>query len=72
MYSNFIIVYCEKLAIDLLKYIDINKPINNLKKGKKLLYKTIYELKLIELQIFNSYIKNNLTNSWILILIFYF
>lgn len=62
-YLNFINILSKKLAIELPKYFNINKHLINLKFDKLLSYKLIYNLKLVELKIFEICIKTSLINS---------
>ena len=47
------------------EYIKINDYIIELKKGKYLLFKFIYNLGLVKLETLKTYIKSNLANSFI-------
>lgn len=54
-----------KLAFKLFKYIRINYYDIELVDVQQLLYKLIYSLKSVELEILKTYIKINLVNSFI-------
>lgn len=62
---NFANIFSKKLVKMLSKYFNINKYAINLKLDKQLLYKLIYNLKLIELEISKIYIKFDLVNEFI-------
>lgn len=62
---DFIDIFLKELAIKLYKFSDIKKQSINIEKDKSLLYKPIYNLKLIKLKNFKTYIKTNLGNSLI-------
>lgn len=47
-YSDFADVFFKKSAAKLLKYFNINNNLINLKPNKRLFYKLIYSLKLVE------------------------
>ena len=64
-YLDFLDIFFKELAVELLKYLGINKYIIDLKKGNQLLYKLIYSLQLVELEILKTYIKTNLANGFI-------
>ena len=49
---DYIDIFLERLAINLLKYLSINKDTINLKNDYSLLYRLIYSFKLIEFEIF--------------------
>ena len=49
----------------LLKYLDFNKYIINLKENKQPFYRVIYSHRFIKLKLFKTYIKINLTNDFI-------
>lgn len=52
----------------MLKYIKVNDYTIKLKVSKQLIYKTFYSLKLIEIKTLKIYIKINLDNSFIKLL----
>lgn len=64
-YADFANMPLKKLAKRLSKQISINKYTIQLKNSKQLLsYRLIYNLKLVELEIFKTYIKTNLANNF--------
>lgn len=64
-YSNYTNIFLAKNIVGLLKYNGINDYTIKLKKDKQLFFVPIYSLKLIKLEIFKTYIKINLANSFI-------
>ena len=64
-YSDYNNVFLVKYIVELLEYTKINDHAIKLKKGKQLLFKSIYSLELIKLEILKIYIKTNLANSFI-------
>lgn len=64
-YLDFFNIFSKKLVIELPKYFDINKYAINLEFYKKLPYRPIYSLGLIELETLKTYIETNLINSFI-------
>ena len=64
-YSDFVDDFSSKLALALLKYIEINYHAIELIDERQLLYKSIYSLELVELETLKTYIKTNLVNSFI-------
>ena len=64
-YSDFENVFFKKFATVLPEHIKINTHVIDLEKTKQPLYRLIYSLGLVELKIFNTYIKINLVNSFI-------
>lgn len=64
-YLDFIDIFSKKLTTELFKKLEINKYMINLESDKQLFYELIYSLKSIELEIFKTYIKNNLANDFI-------
>lgn len=64
-YLDYANVFSEKLATMLLEYSEINIHAINLKKGKQPLYRPIYSLKPMKLEILKTYIKTNLVNGFI-------
>ena len=62
---DLINIFSKKLALKLFEYLNINKSIINLKLNKKLLYKPIYSLKIVELENFKTYIKTYLAKYFI-------
>ena len=61
-YSN---IFLAEYIIKFLKYTKINNYAIKLKKNKQLSFKRIYSLGLVKLEILKTYIKINLTNSFI-------
>lgn len=61
----FAVDFLKKFVAKLSKYFNINDNLINLKPDKQSLYSLIYSLKIIELKILKTYIKNNLANSFI-------
>lgn len=57
--------FFKKSAIILLKYIQININIINLKRNKPLFYELIYSLEQIELKSLKTFIQINLINGFI-------
>ena len=64
-YSDITNNFSKKLTIKLPNYLSINKYAINFKKSQQLFYQSIYNLKLLELKTLITYIKINLTNSFI-------
>lgn len=64
-YVDFLYIFSKKCAVVLFNYSNINKYAINLKPGKQLPYRPIYNLGLVELEIFKTYIKINLANRFI-------
>lgn len=64
-YTNFSNVFSPKLITKLLKYISINQYDIKLVDNLHFFYTSIYNSKLIELEILKVYIENNLLNSFI-------
>ena len=64
-YSNFKNMFLKKLAIKLSKYSSIDINTINLEKNQKPLYRPIYSLKIVELEIFKTYININLVNAFV-------
>lgn len=64
-YLDFVNVFSKRLAIELSKLSKINKHLINLEPDKQLLYSSIYNLRLVKLKIFKTYIKINLAKSFI-------
>ena len=62
---DFADVFLKESANILSEQSKVNKYAIKLAKGKKLAYKPIYNLELMRLEIFNTYIKTNLVNSFI-------
>ena len=58
-------MFSKKSAIVLLEYIKINTHTIDLEEDKQPLYRPIYSLRLVELEIFKTYIETNLANSFI-------
>ena len=63
-YFDYNIFSAENIA-KFPKYTKINNYIIELKKGKQLFFRLIYNLSLIKLEILKIYIKTNLTNDFI-------
>ena len=55
-YSNFLDVFLEKKVLILLKTIKLNKYAIKLQKNQQLLYRSIYNLRLINFKILKTYI----------------
>lgn len=64
-YLDFINVFLKKSAAKLFKFLNIKQHTINYKNIKQLSYEVIHSLKLIELEISETYIKINLTNNFI-------
>lgn len=64
-YSDFDNIFFKKVAVELYKRFAINKYLINLKSIKQPPYSLIYSLRPIELEIFKTFIKTNLANSFI-------
>ena len=64
-YLDFLNVFLKEKALILSKAINLNQYAIELQKNQQLLYKSIYSLKLIELEMLKTYIKTNLTNGFI-------
>ena len=64
-YADFDNLFLMELARVLPKQTGINKPTIQLHKGKQPLYKAIYSLSPMKLKFFKTYIKTNLTISFI-------
>ena len=64
-YTDFADVFLSKLAIELLKYIEINNYAIKLVDDQQLLYGPIYNLRPVELEMLKTYIENNLVNGFI-------
>lgn len=64
-YLNFIDIFFKKLMVILPKFFNINKYVIDLKLDKQLSYKLFYNLELIKLKNFKTYIKTNLVNKFI-------
>ena len=64
-YSNYNNIFLAENVAELLKNSRINKNIIKLEESKQLLFRLIYSLKLIELEILKTYIKTNLANCFI-------
>lgn len=61
-YSNFANIFPEKLIVVLSKHIEIITHTINPKEDKQPPYRSIYSLRLVELEILKTYIKINLAN----------
>lgn len=55
-YSNFIDIFFSNFIVELLEYYGINDYPIDLQKDKRLFYRPIYSLKLVELKLLKSYI----------------
>lgn len=64
-YTDFSDVFSKKSIIILLNCSNINKHIINLKPSKQLPYRPIYNLSIVKLETFKTYIEINLTNKFI-------
>ena len=64
-YNELVIIFLSKLAIKLLKYMNINNHTIGLINDQKYPYYSIYCLGLVELETLKDYIENNLTNGFI-------
>ena len=64
-YFNYNNIFLVENIIKLLKYTIINDYTIKLKKINYLLFESIYSLKSIKLEMLKTYIKINLTNSFI-------
>ena len=64
-YSDFAVVFLEKLANLRLEQTKINKHAIKLEDGKEPPFGLIYNLRLVELETFKTYIKTNLANGFI-------
>lgn len=64
-YTNFTKILSLVLVIELIEHTRINNHIIKLINSKQLLYKPIYNLKLVELKTLETYIKANLVNGFI-------
>lgn len=56
-YLKFVNIFSKELVLGLPEYLGINEYAINLKEGKQLLYKSIYNPSLIRLKSFKTYIK---------------
>lgn len=64
-YSNYANVFLKEVAMELPKYLDINKYAINLEPGKQPSYGLIYNLNPVKFKTLKSYIKTNLINGFI-------
>ena len=64
-YSDFENMFYKESAVVLPEHTEINTHAINLKEGKQPPYGPIYNLALVELEIFKTYIKMNLANRFI-------
>ena len=64
-YSDFSNVFSEEKALILPKIIDLNQYAIKLQENQQPLYRPIYSLGLVELEMLKIYIKTNLANSFI-------
>lgn len=67
-YSDFSNVFLKKKTLKLLKMTNFNQYTIKLKKDIQLFYRPIYNLGLIMLKTFETYIKNNPANGFIWLL----
>ena len=64
-YTDFANVFLEKSAAILPEQTGINEHTNKLIEGKQPLYRLIYSLGLLKLEILKTYIKTNVANGFI-------
>lgn len=64
-YIDFLDIFFKKFTVVLSNHLDINQHAIDLKSDKQLLYRLMYSLGLIELEILKTYIKINLANNFI-------
>ena len=64
-YLTFLDVFLEKKSLILLEITELNQHVIKLQKGQQLLYKPIYSLGLVELEMLKTYIETNLANGFI-------
>lgn len=64
-YLDFKTIFLKKLNTKLPKYLGNNKYVINSENSKQLSYISVNNLWLVELKTFKTYIKTNLTNSFI-------
>ena len=64
-YSNYSNIFLMEYIAELLENTKINEHVIKLKKEKQLFLRSIYSLKLVELEILKTYIKTNLANGFI-------
>lgn len=64
-YFDFAKIFLEKKALILLEQIKLNKHISKLKNDKKLFYRPIYSLKLVELKTLKIYVEIYLNTRFI-------
>ncbi len=64
-YTDFVDVFSSKLAVELLKHMEINNHTIKLIDDRQPPYGPIYSLRLVKLEILKAYIKNNLANGFI-------
>lgn len=64
-YADFAEIFCKDVANELLDNFRINDYTINLIDQHQLPCKAIYNLRLVELEILNTYIETNLANSFI-------
>ena len=64
-YSNYNNIFSAKNIVKLSKNTKINKHAIKLEKSKQLLFNLIYSLKKVKLETLKTYIKINLTSSFI-------
>ena len=64
-YWDFTDIFSKKLVKIFPKRVKINEHAIKLVNSKQIPYKPIYNLRLVKLKTFKTYIKNNLANSFI-------
>lgn len=64
-YLNYANIFPKEVVVKLPKHLDINEYIIDLEPNKQLPYESIYNLGLVELKTFKTYIETNLANSFI-------
>lgn len=64
-YIDIMNVFLKKIVIEVPKLLGIKKNAIKIKIDKKLFYRLIYSLKLVQLKTLKAYIKINLRNSFI-------
>ena len=67
-YLDFLDVFLEKKVLILLEATKLNQYAIKLQKDQQLLYRPIYNLDLVELEMLKTYIEINLTNGFIWLL----
>lgn len=64
-YIDIMNMFLKKIVIEVPKLLGIKKNAIKIKIDKKLFYRLIYSLKLVQLKTLKAYIKINLRNSFI-------